>query len=117
MPSAKPTPTRAGQSSSNARSPKDDASPELISWGSKVACGTKKFRFLRKRTISASTSAVVDHRSRKSLCRTSGRRCHAGSHGATGDAPAAAPLCRYSYELHGVVDCSGVDGAAVVQPG
>ena len=60
MPSAKPTPTRAGQSSSNASSPNDDASPELIFWGSKVDCGTKKFRFLRKRTISATTSAVVD---------------------------------------------------------
>jgi hypothetical protein len=27
---------------------------------SRIACGTKEFRFLRKRTISASTSAVVD---------------------------------------------------------
>ncbi len=35
----------------------------------------------------------------------------------TGDTQAAAPLCRYSYELHGVLDCSGVDVAAVVQPG
>jgi hypothetical protein len=35
----------------------------------------------------------------------------------TGDAQAAAPLCRYSYELHGVLYCSGVDVAAVVQPG